>query len=638
MVATSQDRADKSVDLIVLLDSSESVLPWFRDVCDYLIGPFVKEYLRLGDTFHLVSYGEKAQVEIVETIRGEADVKAVLGRLYLLYPLDPSADFIGALRFLGTYIRDLPGRRSKIVVIVSDGLQSPAPGSPFAGLSDEAAATQVKAEADSLRRLGWPVHFIKLPFETATRAGAKPAVPAASLATGTPEKTASEPGRTRSSGASVSERATTTAASSARGSPSSEGLVSSKAPLGLSTEAEGALGASVSEWKGQATTPIAATTQVEGGPPGDSARVSSPLALPMLRFPAALGKRGRSFSFPLEVVNPGTGGVRLELVALIWNDEDILAKKTAISLAPNAKGSIRVAVSLPQAVKPGRLSLPISPVFAAGIRTNPQDGVLDLILSPSPLESIFAPGTRILAIVLGISFLIGLGLFLILGRIPFRANAPMVAAVRRATLGGKSERNRDAGMPASSQRTNKAAMEKKPDGQPTEAAALTPVQAKSGPAGNKVAPHPAPATKARSKRQLAEYAPRVKKHASVRVELRVTDQNSHIGHRNIHELHSGSSLSVGGGRSDFLVFLVAVPRDLARLHFDGESCVFVPLREEFFPELSGPIEGCLGKHIPLISQRGYPLWLHFAIWEEPADRINRLLHCIERSGPVDFLD
>jgi hypothetical protein len=100
----------------------------------------------------------------------------------------------------------------------------------------------------------------------------------------------------------------------------------------------------------------------------------------------------------------------------------------------------------------------------------------------------------------------------------------------------------------------------------------------------------------------------------------------------VHSLSSGGSKSVGGGSSDFLVFLVSVPRRSAELHFDGEKLAFVPLRPELFPELDGPVEDCLGKDIPMISRSGYPLTLRFVAYEKPADKINRLLHCIETPG------
>jgi hypothetical protein len=137
---------------------------------------------------------------------------------------------------------------------------------------------------------------------------------------------------------------------------------------------------------------------------------------------------------------------------------------------------------------------------------------------------------------------------------------------------------------------------------------------------------------AKARAQAAAYAPRVVKPGSLQIELLVSNQNPHIGSRNVHILAAGGSKSVGGGSSDFLVFLVSVPRKSAEIHFDGEKLAFVPLRQELFPELTGPVEDCLGVDIPMISRAGYPLTLRFAQYEKPADIINRLLHCIETPG------
>ena len=76
-----------AADVVVLLDVSQSALPYFQDVTDFVVSSVVKDYLRRGDTFHLLSFGETTQTEIAQRMVGEADVKSVLGRLYLLYPL-----------------------------------------------------------------------------------------------------------------------------------------------------------------------------------------------------------------------------------------------------------------------------------------------------------------------------------------------------------------------------------------------------------------------------------------------------------------------------------------------------------------------------------------------------------------------
>jgi hypothetical protein len=103
--------------------------------------------------------------------------------------------------------------------------------------------------------------------------------------------------------------------------------------------------------------------------------------------------------------------------------------------------------------------------------------------------------------------------------------------------------------------------------------------------------------------------------------------------RNVKMVGAGSSLSVGGGHSDFLVFLVPVPHNAAEIAYDGEKCSFRPLQPDLFPGM-GPegLADCLGKDVVMVSRKGYRLVLRFSKYVAPKDRINRLLHCIETPG------
>jgi len=148
----------------------------------------------------------------------------------------------------------------------------------------------------------------------------------------------------------------------------------------------------------------------------------------------------------------------------------------------------------------------------------------------------------------------------------------------------------------------------------------------------------AEAQASRAKAGFPSPSPRVVKPGTMRVEMRVEDQTANIGMRNVHTLHAGGSKSVGGGRSDFLVFLVPAANRAAELHFDGEKLAFLPRRPELFPGTEGPIEDCLDQDILMLGKGGYPLVLRFQRYEPPADRINRLLHCIETPGLFAGLD
>jgi hypothetical protein len=108
-------------DLILLLDISASMSGSYRELRDYITGPFLKEYLRLGDTFHIISFSDRPRLEIARRIEGQGDLETVIGRMFLLYPLEPGSDIPGALAYLETYLLQLSPSRPKKAVLVSDG-------------------------------------------------------------------------------------------------------------------------------------------------------------------------------------------------------------------------------------------------------------------------------------------------------------------------------------------------------------------------------------------------------------------------------------------------------------------------------------------------------------------------------------
>ena len=161
-----------ATDVVVLLDVSQSALPYFQDVTDYVVSSVVEDYLRFGDTFHLLSFGETAQSEIAQRMSSETDVKSVLGKLYLLYPLARYSDLVGALNYLYQYLADLPESRRKVVVVITDGVHNPPPSSPTFGMASAKVQVEIEAAATRIRANGWPVNIIKLPFPKPGEPGA----------------------------------------------------------------------------------------------------------------------------------------------------------------------------------------------------------------------------------------------------------------------------------------------------------------------------------------------------------------------------------------------------------------------------------------------------------------------------------
>jgi hypothetical protein len=115
--------------------------------------------------------------------------------------------------------------------------------------------------------------------------------------------------------------------------------------------------------------------------------------------------------------------------------------------------------------------------------------------------------------------------------------------------------------------------------------------------------------------------------------LFVEDQTTSIGKRNIHTVKPGYTFTIGGGKSDFLIFLVSIPPRIAEIRFNGRNCTFFPRKPQFFPDLgSREVPNCIGKTIRVISEKDYELNIRIERYEDPLIALNRLLHSVNLPG------
>jgi hypothetical protein len=131
------------------------------------------------------------------------------------------------------------------------------------------------------------------------------------------------------------------------------------------------------------------------------------------------------------------------------------------------------------------------------------------------------------------------------------------------------------------------------------------------------------------------YAPPQGDDGPLLLNLFVEDQNTAIGRRNIHTAKSGQTFSVGGGNSDFLIFLVPVPPKIAEVRCHGRNCTFIPQKPQYFPDIgSQSVQECIGKTIRVISDRNYELHIRIERYEDPLKALNKLLNSITVPGEV----
>lgn len=616
--------AQERVDLIVLLDSSQSMIPYYNQVVDYVLSQTVREYMRFGDAFHLLSFSDSTQVEIAQVLKTEQDLKSVIARLYLLYPLGKNTDLVTALKNVYQYVADLPESSAKFIVLITDGMHSPAPGSPFASLDAAGVKAEIDHIASQIRAHGWTMRIVRVPFAAAGASGAAGSSSAAGGSAPGQESPSSSPG----SGDYLSDVAA-------------------------------AVGAAVTTFD----------------PQNSAATINDTIDLLVIEFPSDLGVKDYAFTITADIHNRSSRPVSLELTKLLLEDgTDILAAKEFAEAAPGKSARLTIKVKLPHSLPEGATTLKLEPRFGDGLRVSPGISQVKVQLKAAPLYAFFRGSFRIVMFIalLIIASIAVLLVVLYVRTLHRKTEEPIVdamidsahaaqhvspyaaqstasqageaherAAVLAAASGiGQHQRAQLVATQAHRAAHQEAVQQAPAVGRPAEAAtqeakAVAVLGAWGKPRQSR---HPLPLVatvqplQSEPTRAAVAYEPMIQKPGAARIMLHVADQNPNIGRRNIHAIHAGGRKTLGGGASDFLVFLLPVPRNIAAVYFDGVNATLVPLRPEFFPDLDGPAESCIGRDIRVLTARGKELHLSLELYEPPVDRINKLLHCIESPG------
>jgi len=113
-----------SIDLLLLLDTSSAMNSSYDNVSNYLSGPFLKEFLRMGDTFHLIPFANNPRLDAARRVTGVGDVETIIGRMLLQYPIENASNVGSALMYTEQYITTLPNRLKKIVLITTGSTAS----------------------------------------------------------------------------------------------------------------------------------------------------------------------------------------------------------------------------------------------------------------------------------------------------------------------------------------------------------------------------------------------------------------------------------------------------------------------------------------------------------------------------------
>lgn len=626
---TGTAQAQETVDLVVLLDSSQSMFQYYDEVVEFVITGIVSEYLRFGDAFHLISFAENTQIEIAQTVRTEQDIRTALARLYLLYPFGKNTDIITALRNTYQYINDLPQSNRKFLVLITDGMHAPGSSSPFASLRSDEVSAEIARTAGRFREKGWLIRIIQVPFKEAS------------------------PGETAT-------------ADTAHEDLSSPGAGNYLAELADS------LGSSPTSFE----------------PDRASETVSAVIKLPGFNITQDLGRQRYTFKLPVSVSNEAQEDISMEITGLIADGRtDILTDRAIIKIPAQSQHSFNLKVRVPRDWPTGTVNFNLEPRFADNLRVNPASTSVTVDLYTSAIFDFFDNTLTVLvfALLLVIAATIVIIALLIGRSIHRRADGSIVETVMdtsnpvgtntKPVVSSSSDKpfaasvNRSASVLASaggSKSVSTLASEKTV--QPMTLASQQPskatnIQAISGEKStltlfstntksDKVDPQLLAgwsSSKPSARQELSErktplgkpassqishpHAIQIVKPGTIRVEFVVEGQNRAIGRRNIKTLHAGAKKTIGGAsRDDFWAFLVPVAHTIAEVYFDGSSLKVIPRRTGAFPRGDQAFAVEFGEPFEFQSKKGRLLSVHFEYYTPPTERLNKLLHCIEVPG------
>ena len=151
-------------DVIVLMDTSGTVLPYYEAINKRVLQSIITKFIRIEDVFHLLSFSAVPRYEMSQKINTEADLSRVVSRFMLLYQLGQSADFLSGITFAEQYMKKLLSQQDKILIVISDGIFNPPASSPYRRYTGEQIKTELAKVSASIRAQGWKVYYVKLPF------------------------------------------------------------------------------------------------------------------------------------------------------------------------------------------------------------------------------------------------------------------------------------------------------------------------------------------------------------------------------------------------------------------------------------------------------------------------------------------
>jgi hypothetical protein len=325
----------EGIDVVVMVDTSESMFPVFDDVVNYLLRDLLENRLHTGDSFHLLSFAGSPEEEIQLDIEDPADVAAVIDRILLLKPLGQYTDLVAAVDFLYDYTEAIGGQNRKLILLLTDGIHDPPPGSPNR-LDEQGVVARLLETSEKIRREGWDVHILRMPGGQAA-SGRAAAGEAAEGQAAAGEAAAGQPADRDDTGIDVLDQ--------------------------LSDQLE---------------SDVLSYEDVEKESLTDELTGFS-----TLRFPDSLGRVRRNLRVPFAVQNNSEQSLDYTLVGMESASGNLLRRPAAVTVPARQTAQLVAYLRLPSGMEPGDHTLEVSLEFSdPQVRISPLKGTLNFEYEP----------------------------------------------------------------------------------------------------------------------------------------------------------------------------------------------------------------------------------------------------------------
>ncbi len=542
--------SNQEIDTIVLLDTSESMFTYFDSSIDYLIKDIIRNQLKQGDTFHLLTFDSKPQYEISRKLKGNSDIEDILSRILLLQPLGKYTDLIAALVYLTEYTKDLSLGSRKKILILTDGIHDPPPDSIYN--DKDSIPEKIKEITGNMIRQGWDVSLIRFPLQKNTLTDGN----SSNLKFGT----------------DVFEELSKDLNTKIIPYDSDNTVMSHKAT-----------------------------------------------GAPLIIFPDKIGKVKKEFTIPFKITNYSMQPIQVKLKGIDWDGFELLKNEVSLKLEPESSAILNAPVKLKNNMEHGTYTIPLTLEFSDDIRPYPRNGTITFILKDTKFSFFTSSFLKIFFPVILIILIIFIIIFII-KKITGSSGPKYIKQTENRKY--YYNKNKEENISAKEKVSSKTEV----IGNFSSTSSVRNFSSKPHHYEKRVTPEV-------SHKDFAHHGVTGEK----AFELIIDNQNRRIGMRNVHWFKEGSVHSIGGSHSDdFLIFVYPVEKHIAEIEMkDGEIYLNI-LNKNYFPDIINERLFFKNRNVRLISSDYHSFTIKIKEWISPAERINRILHLIDKPGKPDF--